>query len=137
MRPPIDAYLFGRVIDVNTNVIRGYSGILIYIYKIRSHDKSPVPKLDRDQLLIPPEITNKRPWTMGYFENIAHEQLNSSDRITHHCFKNVWGKYFDEAGNRLAEPTEPVGSWALSSFRTIDDAISNALGIPLSPDDES
>ena len=43
-------------------------------------------------------------------------------------------QYFDEYSNKLAKPSSPIGDWGLDSYRTIDDAISEALGIPLAPD---
>ena len=34
---------------------------------------------------------------------------------------------------KIKKCIEPVGVWGLDSYRTIDDAISEALGIPLAP----
>ena len=132
MRPPMDGYLFGRVIDVDANLFGFGKGILLYIYKTRSALKVPVPVLLRDEMLVPPVITNRLAWTRGYFENVEYRPLTSSDRLPQHCFKNSFGKYFDEKGNTLQRPVEPVGAWALASFRTIDIRLSNALGIPQS-----
>ena len=42
----------------------------------------------------------------------------------------VSGRYFDECGNPLESPVEPVGEFSLQSFRTIDDQVSDALEIP-------
>jgi len=80
-------------------------------------------------------MTNKRPWTMGYFKHVENRPLSVMDRLPQHCFKDTRGWYFDQVGTRLAGPVEPVGSWGLHSFRTIDDEISKALGIPLSPEE--
>jgi hypothetical protein len=44
------------------------------------------------------------------------------------------GVCFDEFAVRLARCIEPCGQLGLHSFRTIDDAVSEALGIPLAPD---
>ena len=55
-----------------------------------------------------------------------------------HCFvSNVYRdgpRYFDEFRNQLPGPVPPVGVAGLHSYRTIDDEISRALGIPLAPD---
>lgn len=72
---------------------------------------------------------------MGYFQHIENRTLSAMDRLPQHCFKNSYGLYFDQARNPLVGPVEPVGVFGLHSFRTIDDAISEALGIPLAPDD--
>lgn len=37
------------------------------------------------------------------------------------CFLSAVGRYFDEQGNELTEPIEPVGDRGLHSYRTIDD----------------
>lgn len=136
MRPPVGGYLFGRVIELNTKIFDVGCWILIYIYDARSDQKRQIPELRRDRLLVPPVITNRLPWTRGYFEQLEHRNMVVSDRLPQHCFKNSWGQYFDETGRRLPGPTEPVGVWGLSSFRAIDESISKALGIPLSVDDE-
>ena len=134
MKPPDGQFLFGRVIDTNANPLGIGGAILIYIYRARSPKKAPVPELPRDQLLVPPIMTNKRPWTMGYFEHVEHRPLSATDKLPQHCFRDTRGWYFDEAGKRLPGPLDPVGSFGLGSFRTIDDEISRALRIPLAPD---
>jgi hypothetical protein len=55
------------------------------------------------------------------------------DVLPQHCFQDSRGWYFDEQGNRLHAAVEPVGQWGLHSYRTIDDEISKALGIPPAP----
>jgi hypothetical protein len=135
MHPPDGQYLFGRVIDTDANPLGVGGGILIYIYRIRSATKTPIPELVREQFLVPPIMTNKQPWTKGYFEHLENRSLAPMDRVPQHCFKDTRGWYFDQAGNRLSGPSEPVGQWGLHSYRTIDDEISKALGIPLAPDE--
>jgi Immunity protein 26 len=135
-RPPDERYIFGRVISTNAHVTAVLPAILIYIYKARSTSKkTPDPEAFRvDQLLIPPIMTNRRPWLEGYFETIGNRPLPPDEVLPRHCFKRNGGVYFDEQGNRLSSPNEPCGEWGLHSYRTIDDAISDALGIPQSPD---
>jgi len=134
MLPPDGLFLFGRVISVDANPLGVGGAYLIYVYRARARQKTRVPELFRGQLLVPPMMTNKRPWTMGYFEPVEKRPLGPMDVLPQHCFKDSRGWYFDEQGNRLPAPVEPVGQWGLHSFRTIDDAVSGALGIPLAPD---
>jgi Immunity protein 26 len=133
MLPP-GGFLFGRVIDVDANA-GGFEGSnLIYIFRARSQSKSAVPPLTTSDLLIPPIMTNRLPWVRGYFELVDKGLLQLNDRLAQHCFRDAlrsW--YFDEKGRQLKNAVEPVGDWGLHSFRTIDDQISRALGIPLSP----
>jgi hypothetical protein len=76
-------------------------------------------------------MTNELPWKRGYFEAIENAELSLMDRLPQHCFRDNRGWLFDEYNHRLAEPIDSVGERGLHSFRTIDDAISKALNIPL------
>lgn len=135
MQPPDEQYLFGRVIDITAEIGPIKDCILIYVHRARARGKTPVPELVREQLLVPPMMTNRLPWTKGYFEHLENRPLTPEDRLPQHCFKDTRGWYFDEHSNRLPGPIDPVGEWGLDSFRTIDDEISKALGIPLAPEE--
>ncbi len=79
-------------------------------------------------------MTNKLPWSKGYFQTVDHWPLEPGDLLRQHCFlSGARARYFDEAGNELPGPVEPVGDYGLHSFRTIDDAVSDALGIDRAP----
>jgi Immunity protein 26 len=135
VKPPDGLFLFGRVIDTNARPFTvDFRGVLIYVYQVRSSVKTPAPALLREHLLIPPKMTNRLPWSRGYFEHTENRPLSAMDVLPQHCFKDTLGGYRDQAGNAVPGPVEPVGLFALSSYRTIDDAISEALGIPLAPD---
>jgi len=130
-------FLFGRV--VSTEAIAGPSmpgAILIYVYRPR-FDSMAVPdrsELSPSRLLVPPLMTNRLPWSRGYFETVDHWALGPGDVLPEHCFLSAArGRYFDEAGKELPGPVEPVGDYGLHSFRTIDDAVSDALGIDRVP----
>ena len=86
--------------------------------------------------MIPPAMTNALPWSRGYFEFVRNEPLRATDVLRQHCFRDVRGWFFDETGRRLDEAVEPVGTWDLHSYRTIDDEISLALGLPLSEEQD-
>jgi hypothetical protein len=135
MQPPDGQFLFGRVLSTDSAGPMGVGCVLIYVYRNRSATKSPTPQLLPGQLLIPPMMTNKQPWTKGYFEHVGNRPLEATDRLRQHCFKDTRGWYFDEHGTRLSTAVDPVGSWGLDSFRTIDDKVSRALGIPLAPEE--
>ncbi len=109
--------------------------VLIYVYRVCSGEKQPVPQLDLADLLIAPVMTNQLPWKHGYFETVEHRPLKEADRLPQHCFRDVRGWCFDEHSNRIAGPVAPIGVWGVSSFRTIDDKVSTALGITLASDE--
>lgn len=132
---PDGLFRYGRVIRTDA-VIGGFPNCtLIYIYSATSATKLPVPRLTREQLLIPPIGTNRQPWLRGYFEMIGHAQLRPEDVLEVHCFLDpVWKRYVDADGRVLPEKHEPCGFDGLHSYRTIDDDVSRALGIALAPD---
>ncbi|HEY0494333.1 MAG TPA: hypothetical protein VGD48_01240, partial [Kutzneria sp.] len=69
----------------------------------------------------------------GYFQTISNAPFNAGEVLKRHCFRSFAGKYYNEFAEELPEAIEPCGDWGLHSFRTIDDAVSDALGIPPTP----
>jgi hypothetical protein len=136
MQPPDGKFLFGRVVDTEAVIGPMVGCILIYIYDVRSDTKESLDhvKLLPRSLLVPPIMTNRLPWSRGYFETLTNRELERGEVLERHCFRASGGRYYDERGGELEGPTEPVGVRALKSYRTIDDAVSQALGIPFAPD---
>ena len=129
---PDDQYLFGRVIKTDA-IGGGFANcVLIYIFRVRRASKELPPRSDLspDKLLVPPITTSRLLWSRGYFETIAQLPLEPDDVLKQHCFRSTQGKYYDESGNELAGPVEPVGKWGLMTFRGVENEISDALGIP-------
>lgn len=137
MQFPDDRFLFGRVVTTEARIGPMEGVILIYVYRSR-FDSMEVPErsaLSAGELLVSPMMTNRLPWSRGYFETVAHWPLEPGDVLSQHCFLSAaLGRYFDELGNELPGPVEPVGDRGLHSFRTIADAISDALGFERAPD---
>jgi hypothetical protein len=125
-------FLFGRVIDADaTSGTRLRGAILIYVYRLMSGSIDPPDReeLSPKSLLIPPLMTNRLPWSRGYFETIAHWPLQSHEVLDQHCFLSVVnGRYFDEKGNELLAVVEPCGDYGLNSYRTIGEGIREAVG---------
>jgi len=124
--PPDGLFLFGRVI--RTDALGPMKALLVYIYSNRSATKEVPEGLSPDSLLIPPAFTNALGWSHGRFETIANERLAPGDVLRRHCFFAA-GRYYDENGTTLAEPSEPCGIGGLASYRMLDDRISDALEI--------
>ena len=125
-------FWFGRIIRTDSSVGIFKNTILIYLFDFHSAQKTCVPALTTDHLLVPPIHTNKLPWTKGFFEVVTNRQINANEILPQHTFKSFSrGTFFDEYSNPVANPVEPIGGFALHSYKTIDDAISKALGIPL------
>lgn len=130
-------YVFGRVVSTEAYAGPAMPGaILIYIYRTRSDTKEvpPAEEMRSDLLLVSPIMTNKLPWSKGYFETLANVPLSEDDVLDQHCFLAWTGRYYDEKLNELPGPREPVGGYGLASFRTVDDEVSDALGFERAPD---
>lgn len=137
MQLPDERYLFGRVVSTDAEIGPMKDVILVYVYRQRfdSKDAPPRSELSPERLLVSPIMTNRLPWSKGHFETVEHWPLEAGDVLPQHCFLSAArGRYFDEKGNELPGPVEPVGDWGLHSFRTIDDEISDALGLERAPD---
>lgn len=128
------AFYFGRIIKTDVAVGGFPNGILVYLYNASSPEKAKIPELRRDKLLLPPLATNRLPWSRGYFETVASRPLAESDVLPVHSFRSSTGRCFDEAGKPIEAPVEPVGEFALQSYRSIDDLVSDALGIERAPE---
>jgi len=131
MQLPDGRYVFGRV--ARTDAKAGFgppNAVLIYVYRDRHETKAPpeASELSPDRLLISPLMVNRLPWSKGYFETVASRSLSEGDVLDQHCFRDWTGKYFDDRGNQLPGPIEPVGDYGLHSYRTVDDQVSDALG---------
>lgn len=132
LSPRAGLFLFGRVISTNAVAGTALTGLnLVYIYEARraTADAPRDEELAPSSLLVPPIMTNRLPWSRGYFETLDRRELQPSDELDIHCFRDSRGRWFDESGRELPGPIEPVGQRGVHSFRTIDDLVSDALGI--------
>lgn len=141
MQLPDETYLFGRVIgtpeDTNAPFIGPIYFIYIYAYRSTTGKLAESSGLNPDSLLIAPLFTNRLAWSDGVFETIESASIADHAELDQHCF---WApdtdRYYDEFGNELAERSDPWAILGVTSYRTIDDRISKALGIPLIPEDQ-
>jgi hypothetical protein len=138
MQLPTEKFLFGIVRFANPPRENAPApcAYLIYIYDLQSSARKPdYSKMLSDHLLIPPLWTNQMPWTKGYFQHIENRPLPIGAAPRNHCFRVETGKFVDENGKRINEPSAPFGEWGIVSYRWIDDHISDALGIQRVPGD--
>jgi hypothetical protein len=132
-------FSFGRLVKTDVNAGFGPGAQLIYVFKYRSESKELPHRSEvrAERLLLPPLMTNRLPWSRGYFETIAEMPFEDGDVLKQHCFySSTFDKYFDEYADELLQPVDPVRMYGLESYRTIDDAVSKALDIPLVPEDQ-
>jgi hypothetical protein len=129
-------YLFGRVIFTEAvwTLAEGADPAILTHFYAEPSEELALParaQLRPDRLLVSPIMTNRLPWSRGYFKRFAQVPLEPGDVLSQRCIlSGAGGRYFDEQGRELPGPVEPVGDYGLHSFRTIDEQISDALGTP-------
>ncbi len=125
-------YHWGRVISINASTGGFPDSTLIHIYNIETNNYETIPSLSINDLLVPPLITNAMAWRKGFFYTVANSPIESGDRLPQYCFEDVvFKKFVDENGNTIPHRVEPCGYDGLESYRTIDDVLSERLGITL------
>jgi hypothetical protein len=136
VRLPDGRYFHGLVVDDTASIFAGTPSDLLAVvfFATGTQEKLPVPDLSAASLVISPRITNRLPWSRGYFETVAHQP---DVPVPAHSFEDAPGRFVDAAGRPLDGPRGTVALRALASFKTIDAALSKALGIPPAPDTDS
>jgi len=128
-------YHWGRVISINASTGGFPNSTLIHIYNVVTDNYDIIPLLCKNNLLVAPIITNNLAWSKGLFYTVANREISKEDKLTQYCFEDVvFNKYVDENENVIAKRIEPCGYSGLDSYRTIDDILSEKLGIPLIED---
>ena len=152
-KPTGQDYYFGRIIKTDADCgFGGPTANLVYVYDVCSKEKSKIPPLNKDNLLIPPFFINNLPWTRGYFETLINETLKKNDVFENNVFWNPvdenyvdennkvvkkklpWKYGFFEIVNRKTkmkyyENFSPIGFSALSGYGSFSNKISKKLGI--------
>jgi hypothetical protein len=126
LSPRPGTVLFGRVIATDARV-GSMKAILVYIYDVRQAEVGP-PAEKLVRLLLPPILVNRLPWSRGYFQTVATAEIPSGELLPVHAFRDSRGRLFDEHSNPISGTLGPVGQHGLHSFRSLDDAVSDALG---------
>lgn len=137
---PDGMFRFGRLIAMDVPLFGANIGTnMVYFFRGASLDKVAPQELQPTDLLLPPLLVNQKPWTLGFFEVIDRRPLKAGETLAVHCFRSPllrYGRvqYFNEAGIEIEQSVEPCGFWALHSYRTVDDALSDVLGFEKVPD---
>jgi hypothetical protein len=137
LRPRGRSYYWGRVVSTTAFGPMGAGRtVVIYIYDVQSQSLNLVPDLPLNRLLLGPICTNRLPWSRGYFQTVTNQPLRPENVLSpnslHDILKN---QIVDEGGRVVHKPCKPIGNFLLESFRTIDEIVSDKLGIPQAPDD--
>jgi hypothetical protein len=138
MQLPDGRYLFGRVVRTDANCFAP-GCILVYVFRYLSESPTPPPRLYVKDLLIPPGTINRLGWSRGYFMTVETRPFEDGERMRVHYFKERrFGdvRFLDEDRQPLERPPDgtKVGWAGLGNYRTLDDQVSDALGLPPAPE---
>jgi len=106
-RKDINKYLYGLVVeDKCAGPMAPEELLIVYIYKYQTDTITPIPVLNKSDILILPEIVGYHGWNAGYFLTVGTIPKDKIDKIARHSFfdpisKNDKGEgnYLDEFGN--------------------------------------
>ena len=117
--------LLGRVVSTSAIVGPTHGCLVVYVYR----GDAPRPSLD--DLLLPPLLTTRGPWSRGYFAHLRSEPLLPGDYFERHVFRDAQGRFYDEEARPVDAPAagEAVGEWRLFEVEAIEAAVAAALAL--------
>lgn len=98
------------------------NAIVIYIYDYFTSSLQEDAVLAKDNLLLPPIITDNSCWKNGYFVTFKTIETSKVDILPQHYFKNpVRNKIYDEHGVTIDSPTEniPIGEESIQFYKSV------------------
>jgi hypothetical protein len=133
-------YGFGRIIrtGVKGNWREPPIHSVVYFYRGLAEGKLDWPSLQRDNLLLPPQLLDADDWNYAYFEIVGRRPLLKEEVWPVHCFLEAGSKperYFDEYARPLPVRSEPCGFTFITGSGALEVEIAYALGIVQSEDD--
>jgi hypothetical protein len=134
LKYPGPKFIFGRIMRMDCVIAGMPKAILVYVYAGESTIEKTPSVLDKSRLLVAPAFINKLGFSRGFMPVVTNMPVKETDFLPRHCFRDFPNKFRDEHGE-IVDPIEPIGEYGLGNYRTLDDAISKALKIPLAPDE--
>jgi hypothetical protein len=129
------SYHFGRVVRVGLDLLGSSRGALLYFYRAESVHADVLPAVSKQDLVIPPVLTDGFMWREGAFQTVQRAPLAGEDLLERHCFEsrvleNTW--YQNEYGERV-ERTDPCGVAGPINVLRLDVSLCNAWNEPGRP----
>lgn len=127
INPKGDIILYGVVINNHINNINGDDLLLVLIFKNKENIKAILDTgINKEHLLVPPQIVGKEYWTRGYFYIIDH--IDSVNVAEPYGFYSVGkGKFFDEYGVELKYKPLLLGTYGVATISGIARKINQEL----------
>ena len=120
-------WLSGRVIRNDANAFAIDKLFLVYIYKVVYSSVNMVLSQPPGELLIPPLLAARAPWSYGLFQPCGSRPLVDSEVLGRHCFySTVYETHYDEFSNEVRK-SKPTGSFGVHGDKSIEEDIVEAL----------
>lgn len=106
------------------------NAIVIYVYRCLTESIDTNMVFDKNELLVPPIITDGSCWKKGYFTTYKKLEPLDMDIYTCHFFKNsIRNEIYDQHGCVISSVDDgiPVGEEAINFYRNVIKNIENAL----------
>ena len=87
--PSMRGYFFGRLVATDAEIGSMPNCHLLYLFATESETKHFPSRLLIGDLLVPPLMTNRLPWSRGYFETVGHREFLAGERLPVHCFREL------------------------------------------------
>jgi len=131
LKYPSELFLFGRIMKLDADIGGFPNCIKVHIYNLQCKSADLPDGLINNPLLIAPVFLNRLGFSRGYMPIVANVEVEPHHNNDGACYIDVFPKkrYVNELGEDT-EKTDSVGAWGLSNYRTLDDDISIAIGIP-------
>lgn len=130
VQPFPQAYYCGKVIrtqlESKDSCVRGMN--LIFLYDKRTDGQTLPHRLDGEELLIPPVIINRLPWSRGYFETVGNAPVTQRERSLSYGFWSFREKRFvDVQGLPLDREPRYWSDYGLAGYALVGEKIQAAL----------
>ncbi|EMS8291121.1 hypothetical protein WK688_000904 [Salmonella enterica] len=106
------------------------NAIVIYIYKHLLESIDTEINLDKNELLLPPIITDGSCWKKGVFTTYKRQKLTDMDVYPCHFFKNsIRNEIYDQHGNMVGHIDDniPLGKEAIQFYNGVIKSIENEI----------
>jgi len=123
-------YYFGLVVDGKMAVGPMAPGSILAVVFAGSSATGTLTNPDElceRSLLMPAQILNQRPWTMGYAEKIGTTER--FPKVDYVLKSYGFGIFVDRYGNEVVAPSRdtPIGVWGIGDESILSEAISEAV----------
>lgn len=131
-----DKYIYGLVVNDKASIGMDPNLLLVYIYKYETPTIEPIPKLHKEDLIIPPDVQGYQGWREGYYLTVGKLDDKQMDTFKQHFFwsardrKNNESVYYNEFAQKVGRgPIDNLTMFGMGTHYIVDLRLRIALGI--------